>query len=353
MVAMNVQKLIQRAALSLPAPGPYWPSLYWPSAVFLCVYFVFVWAGTASAQTNNNHHIGTPVRTSMHISGACSKCDLSRRVMPGLSLQGANFSGSNFSHSNLAGAKLNRSKLNNTSFHKAYLMRVSGVGVNLNHAELRGTTLSEAKLIASNFTMADLRKADLTGSDFSRSDFSRAKLISTDAMGAVFAGAVFYKSNLGRGDFTGADFTDAQFIDTKFGDANVANANFSGANLSGSSLYKIVGLSQKQLDVACGSSDTHLPAGFSLKTCPQDSGLNTSLRTPIIPPTAQNLPSQAAINISTVKIKGPASHHNIDLEEAISLIDKSIRDLPLDSPTRIRLTQAHDHLEKVRTASGK
>jgi len=347
---MNIQKLIKWTAFSLSASG-------------------ILWANTAIAQTktappantDSSTHASTPVSTSMHISGSCSKCDLSRRIMPGLSLQGANFSGSDFSHSNLAGAKLHRSRLNNTSFHKAYLMRVSGVEVNLNHAELRGTTLSEAKLIASNFTMADLRKADLTRGDFSRSDFSRAKLISTDAMEAVFIGAIFYKSNLGRGDFTGANFTDAQFIDTKFGDAN-----FTGANLSGASLYKIIGLTQEQLDVACGSNDTHLPAGFSLTTCPQDVGLMggtaQSLQTPIVHQIpirshATNLPSQTEIvfgqNISTLRIKGPASNHNIDLEQAISLIDKSIRDLPLGSPTRARLTKAHDHLEKLRAVTDK
>jgi len=315
-------------------------------------------ANTAFAQTAS-----TPVSTSVHISGSCSKCDLSRRVMPGLSLQGANFAGSDFSHSNLSGAKLNRSRLNNTSFHKAYLMRVSGVNVNLKNAELRGTTLSEASLTASDFTQADLRKADLTGSDFTRSDFSRAKLISTDAMGAIFVGANFYKSNLGRSDFTHADFSNAQFISTKFGDANVENANFTGANLSGASMHKIMGLTQSQLDKACGSNDTHLPAGFTLKTCPQNVNLDAEARqTPIVPqasftPNARNLPREATrifdTTNSVVRMVGPASHHNLDLEEAIGLIDKSIRDLPLGSPTRARLTQAHEHLEKVRTASGK
>ncbi len=331
--AMKIQMLIKRVVICLSAPG-------------------VLWANTAFAQTT----VSTPVSTSVHVSGSCSKCDMSRRVIRGLSLQGANFSGSDFSHSNLSGAKLNRSKLNNTSFHKAYLMRVSGIAVNLNNAELRGATLSEASLIASNFTQADLRKADLTGSDFSRSDFSRAKLISTDAMGAVFAGAIFYKSNLGRSDFTGADFSGAQFIATKFGDANVENAVFSGANLSGASMYKITGLSQSQLDVACGSGDTHLPAGYTLKTCPQDVGLRTEVQQTPQTPNITHLPRQASIFTNRtrplINRNGPPSNHNLDLEEAIDLIDKSIRDLPLGSPTRARLSQAHDHLEKVRTASG-
>jgi len=242
---------------------------------------------------------------------------------------------------------------------------VSGVNVNLKNAELRGTTLSEASLIASDFTQADLRKADLTGSDFTRSNFSRAKLISTDAMRTIFVGANFYKSNLERGDFTHANFSDAKFIDTKFGDANIENANFTGADLSGAIMYKVTGLTQNQLDKACGSEDTHLPVGFTLKTCPQSIDLLAQApQTPIIAqkpftPNVQNLPRQATIIVGRTgpfidqmdRQISPPSNHNLDLEEAIDLIDKSIRDLPLGSPTRARLSQAHEHLEKVLKAS--
>ncbi len=195
-------------------------------------------------------------------------------------------------------------------------------------------------------------------------------------MGTVFIGAIFSKSNLGRSDFTGADFSAAQFISTKFGDANVENANFTNANLSGANLSKIMGLSQSQLDGACGSDDTHLPTGFTLKNCPQGTELfvnsqpalaevqtpsqgfmptNTLVSSPqsaMVSGTSSPAVSPMRRTYPTPRIGGPTAQRNLDLEQAITLIDKSIRDLPMDSPTRTRLTQAHDHLEKLRAASG-
>lgn len=314
----------------------------------------FLWSSIALAQTSGT----TPVSTSVHLSGSCAKCDLSRRVMPDMSLQGANFAGSDFSHSNLAGANFNRANLDNTSFYKAHLMRVKGEQVNLNKAVLRGTTLSDVRLVSSSFVLADLYKADLTGGNFTDSNFTRARLKSTDAMGAIFVGANFTKARLDHGDFTGSDFSGAQFIHTKFGDAVVTDANFTGADFSGAEMVEITGLIQEQLDGACGSKETQLPEGFSMRVCsPKDVKKDAILvadgkpdpisYTDIIVPQAPRTPMRPIIATRIPRRVTMISIRSTELDEIMRGIDGALGDLPMNSPNRIRLEQSKRKLEAV------
>jgi uncharacterized protein YjbI with pentapeptide repeats len=56
------------------------------------------------------------------------------------------------------------------------------------------------------------------------------------------------------------------FNGAKFKNANLAKANFSGSDLS-----TATGLTQAQLDAACGDAETRLPKGLSLPACKSDS----------------------------------------------------------------------------------
>lgn len=279
--------------------------------------------------------------------------------MPGMSLQGSNFSGSDFSRSNLAGANLSQANLDDTSFYKAHLMHVKGVRVNLTKSILRGTTLSDVRLINSNFTDADLHKADMTGGDFTGSDFTKAKLRSADALGAIFVRAKFTKAKLDHGDFTGADFTEARFIYTKFGDAVVENANFSGADLSGADMIDITGLTQSQLDAACGSLETQLPEGFSMHVCPEE--VEMQVEVAVITP----MPSPPVVGIMhtpkaprLMKVTRQPRHSQMlvirstELDEIMSIFEGALGDLPMNSPTRAKLEKMRSKLEVVQAQIG-
>ncbi len=297
----------------------------------------------------------TPISTSIHLSGSCVKCDLSNRIMPGLSLQGANFASSNFSHSNLSGAKLDNSNLVSASFHKAYLMQVEGEGVNLNYSVLSGATLSEASLRNSDFTGADLRKSDLGNSDFSGSNFTRARFSRADAMGAVFIDSIFTDAQLKRSDFTGADFTRVKFIRTKFGDAIVRDAIFNQANLIDADLSGVSGLDQEQIMTACGSKKTKLPEGLSLRICPKENEFiaeSVSDKAILVKMSAQNRQlnrraNSKAVRNSVLQTRRATPSYSQEIKEAMELIDQSLRDLPMDSPTRKRLSQAREKLGKI------
>ncbi len=318
----------------------------------------FLWANSALAQTAGT----TPVSTSVHLSGSCAKCDLSRRVMPGMSLQGANFAGSDFSHSNLAGANFSHANLDHTSFYKAYLMGVKGDKVNMNKAVLRGSTLSDVHLVSSNFVLADLHKADLTGGNFTGSNFTKARLKSADAMSAIFVNVNFTKAKLDHGDFTGSDFSGAKFINTNFGDAVVTDANFTGANLSGAEMVELIGLTQDQLDVACGSKETRLPEGMSMRICPPQTEIATetfvadlnpspisrtdrtvprTVPTPLRPMMATRIPRRGTM----ISIRAT------ELDEIMRGIDGALGDMPMNSPSRARLEQSRRKLKAVQLQS--
>ncbi|HEX3808506.1 MAG TPA: pentapeptide repeat-containing protein [Rhizomicrobium sp.] len=74
-----------------------------------------------------------------------------------------------------------------------------------------------------------------------------------------------------------ADFTNATFRHTDLSAANLAHAkldgaDFTGADLTvtsfkGTDLRRAKGLTQAQLDAACGDADTKAPAGLKVHTC--------------------------------------------------------------------------------------
>jgi uncharacterized protein YjbI with pentapeptide repeats len=74
-----------------------------------------------------------------------------------------------------------------------------------------------------------------------------------------------------------ANFTDATFRGTDLSGANLAHATLDGADLSGAiltitsikgtDLTTARGLTQQQLDAACGDADTKAPAGLTVHVC--------------------------------------------------------------------------------------
>lgn len=297
----------------------------------------------------------TPVSARMNISGSCASCDLSNRVMPRLSLQGSDFSGSNFAHSNISGGKFHRSNLSGASFHKAYLMRVEGEHINMRGVNFRDASLVEAKLINANISYADLHRADLTNANFSNSQFNYSEIISADAMNTRFFKADFSNAHLTHSDFTNADFTSAIFENTKFGDAILKNAVFAGANLSGADLLNVQGLSQSQLDLACGNTETKLPSNLSISVCPL--ALQPSVEATFIAPRleyrAYILPQNQPTMIEAAPVTVTVAENLSSIDLALIEIEATLRDLPISSPLHKRLTKSRILLHQAQTNGSK
>jgi uncharacterized protein YjbI with pentapeptide repeats len=123
---------------------------------------------------------------------------------------------------------------------------------NLFQAEL--TSLNARGL---NLSKARLRQAELSTVVMNRANFSGGDLRDVNAYGAVFGGARFAR----------ADLTRASFVGTYLQGANFAGANLSGTNFSGAEMDRASGLTQSQLNRACGDDSTRLPRGLSIPGC--------------------------------------------------------------------------------------
>ena len=125
-------------------------------------------------------------------------------------------------------------------------------GCNLFQADLANLDLK-----GRNFAHARLRQADMSAAVMNRTSFAGGDLRDLNAYGAVF----------GAADFAGADLTNATLVGTFLEGADFRGARLTGANFSGAEMGRAKGLTQRQLDQACGDAATVAPRGLRLAPC--------------------------------------------------------------------------------------
>ena len=113
---------------------------------------------------------------------------------------------------------------------------------------------------------------DCPGCNLAGSDLSNTCVKAHDLHGANFDGATAVLMCMSY-----ANFSNATFRGTDLSAANLAHANLDGADLTGAKmditsikgtdLRQARGLTQKQLDQACGDADTRVPAGLKVHLC--------------------------------------------------------------------------------------
>ena len=113
---------------------------------------------------------------------------------------------------------------------------------------------------------------DCVGCNLSGADLTNTCVKEHDLTRANFDGA-----NATLMCMSFANFTNASFRGTELSGANMAGAKMDGADLTGAKtsitsflgtdLRKVKGLTQAQLDVACGDGKTQLPPGLKVHTC--------------------------------------------------------------------------------------
>lgn len=123
-----------------------------------------------------------------------------------------------------------------------------------------------------NLFQADLAYRDLPGIDVSRSRLRQANLSLATMNRAHFDRADLSIANLFGARFTGASFRHADLsrviaVGTYFGGADLSGARLDGAILSGAELETARGLTQAQLNTACGDRYTRLPHGLTIPPC--------------------------------------------------------------------------------------
>lgn len=115
------------------------------------------------------------------------------------------------------------------------------------YMELQDANFAGARLIQASFTVTILTRANLAGADLSHADMF---------------GVVLTRANL-----TGTNFTDANLTGSWLLNANMYGADLSGTVLSGARMETAGGLTQSQLNQACGDEATSLPRGLTIPRC--------------------------------------------------------------------------------------
>jgi uncharacterized protein YjbI with pentapeptide repeats len=74
-------------------------------------------------------------------------------------------------------------------------------------------------------------------------------------------------ANFKGATFRGADLSGANLAHAVLDGADVTGAQMTITSIKGTNLTRVRGLTQTQLDAACGDTDTKVPAGMTVKTC--------------------------------------------------------------------------------------
>lgn len=146
--------------------------------------------------------------------------------------------------------------ITNQAERDATATRVRG-GASCTGCDLFQIDLAYQNVAGRNFTGSRIRQADLTIAIADRANFTGANLSLTNLFGARATGA----------NFTGANLDGAQLVGAYLGSARFTGARMDGANLSGAELETAQGLTQEQLNTACGDATTTLPAGLTISRC--------------------------------------------------------------------------------------
>ena len=183
-----------------------------------------------------------------------SGCNKPRILLPSSTLDGANLSESDLNATDLSGSNLNGAR-----FEKARMIRTSVAG-----ATAQGTDFARIEAYRSNFSSIKANGANFSGAELQRAEFNDANL----------TGANFEKAELSRVDFSGATLTDTRFALSNLSRARLAGAKLGGqlgfdqaflylTRIEGLDLSQAKGLTQEQVDLACGDNKTKLPAGLT------------------------------------------------------------------------------------------
>ena len=113
---------------------------------------------------------------------------------------------------------------------------------------------------------------DCVGCQLQGADLSNTCVKEHDLHGANFDGANALLMCMSFANFTGASFRGTELSGANLAGAKMDGADLTGAKTSitsflGTDLTHVKGLTQKQLDIACGDAATKLPAGLHVHTC--------------------------------------------------------------------------------------
>ncbi|WP_018147010.1 pentapeptide repeat-containing protein [Henriciella marina] len=130
-----------------------------------------------------------------------------------------------------------------------------------------GQSCPGCNLFQADLAYYDASNINVSGARLRQSDMQLGTFDDWNLSGANLSVANLFGVRFNASNFSNANFENATLVGGYFGSSNFSGANLSGANLSGADLHLARGLTQGQLDRACGDRATRLPDGLRVPRC--------------------------------------------------------------------------------------
>ena len=113
----------------------------------------------------------------------------------------------------------------------------------------------------------DCPRCELAGADLTNTCVKKGNLEGADFTGARLVLMCMSYADFRGASFQGADLSGANLAHAKLDDANLSGANLSITSIKGTNLTHAKGLTQSQLDHACGDTQTRVSPPLHVKIC--------------------------------------------------------------------------------------
>lgn len=130
-----------------------------------------------------------------------------------------------------------------------------------------GQACADCNLFQADLTFTKIRNVSFSGARLRQSDMSLATMDGVNFSGANLSIANLYGARFTGASFKNANLDDATLVGGSFDGADFTGATMNKANLSGAEMAKSRGLTQDQLNSACGDAFTELPSGLNVPHC--------------------------------------------------------------------------------------
>lgn len=130
-----------------------------------------------------------------------------------------------------------------------------------------GKSCSGCNLFQANLSYLEGEKMDLSKARLRQSSLALATYDDVSFASANLSVSNLFGARFNRSDFSGANLQNATAVGTYFGASKLTGAKLEGANFSGADLSLVKGLTQSQLNKACGDETTRLPKGQTIPHC--------------------------------------------------------------------------------------
>ncbi|WP_300378492.1 pentapeptide repeat-containing protein [Henriciella sp.] len=130
-----------------------------------------------------------------------------------------------------------------------------------------GQSCTGCNLFQADLAYMDLDKIDVSGARLRQADLQLSTFDGWDFSGTNLSVANLFGTRFNRSSFKNANFQNAALVGTYFGNSNLEGADLTGANASGADFSIAKGMTQSQLNKACGDDSTRLPKGMTIPVC--------------------------------------------------------------------------------------